>query len=171
MTRPRRSAKKDNWLFLIGAVKCLKGAVLLFVALGALNLLHKDAALAVKHWVEMIHVDPNNHYLAGLIQKLGALQAHKKLLLTAGTFVYSGLFLTEGTGLLLQQHWAEYLTLVITGSFLPLEIYELTKHFSATKVVVSILNAAIVTYLIWKLKHEHHKGATPRSNFSAPPNT
>jgi len=157
MTKPRGSAKRDNWLFLIGAVKCLKGAILLLVALGALKLLHKDAASAVKHWVETIHVDPNNHYLAGLTQKVGALRAHKKVLLTAGTFLYSGLFLTEGTGLLLQQHWAEYLAVVITGSFLPLEIYELTKHFSATKVVMIILNAAIVTYLVWKLKHEQHK--------------
>jgi uncharacterized membrane protein (DUF2068 family) len=157
MAKTQAARKRDHWLLLIGTAKCLKGIVLLLLALGALKLFHKDAASALKHWIEVIHVDPNNHLFARLIQKVGALEEHKKLLMAVGTFVYSGLFLTEGVGLLLQQQWAEYFAAVITGSFLPLEIYELAKHFSAAKVVVIILNAAVVAYLVWKLKHEHHK--------------
>jgi uncharacterized membrane protein (DUF2068 family) len=144
MARSSGTGKRDNWLILIGAAKCVKGIALVLLGIGGLNLLHHDSASAVKHWISIIHVDPHNHYFAKLIEKISALQGHKKLLLTAGTFVYAALFLTEGIGLLLRQHWAEYFTVVVTGSFLPLEIYELTKHFSAAKVVITVLNAAIV---------------------------
>ena len=71
-----------------------------------------------------------------------------------GTLVYAALFLTEGIGLLLEKVWAEYFTVIVTSSFLPLEIYELIKKFNGFKVAVTIANAAIVAYLIWRLKHK-----------------
>jgi uncharacterized membrane protein (DUF2068 family) len=55
---------------------------------------------------------------------------------------------------LLMKRWAEIFTIIITGSFIPLEIYHLVTHFSAMKIVVIIVNAAIVAYLIWRLKKE-----------------
>ncbi len=153
--------KKDKWLLLIGAAKCVKGLLLLLAAAGALHLMHHDAAGVLRHWIEMINVDPDNRHLSHLIEKVGGLEPRKFLLMTVGTFLYSGLFLTEGTGLLFQQHWAEYFAVIITGSFLPMEIYEAARHLSAVKIVVIILNAAIVAYLVWKLKHErrHSHGA------------
>jgi uncharacterized membrane protein (DUF2068 family) len=162
MAKNKGSGKKDRWLLLIGAAKCLKGCFLLFVGLGALKLLHRDAPLALQHWIEEINLEPDNQFLAHWIQKLGTLSQHKKLLFTAGTFLYSGLFLTEGIGLLLRKHWAEYFAVIVTASFLPLEIFELIKHFSAIKVLVIVLNAAIVAYLVWKLKSERHKGPSRR---------
>ena len=36
-------------------------------------------------------------------------------------------------GLLLRKHWAEYFTIITTGLFIPLEIYELVRHFTVTK--------------------------------------
>jgi len=50
------------------------------------------------------------------------------------TFIYSAIFLTEGTGLALRSAGAEYLTIVTTASLLPLEVYELAKHASMGKV-------------------------------------
>ncbi len=51
-----------------------------------------------------------------------------------GTFLYAGLFLIEGTGLLLRKHWAEYFTIITTGLFIPLEVYELARHFTVVKL-------------------------------------
>ena len=62
--------------------------------------------------------------------------------LSAGTFVYAAIFLTEGTGLLLRKHWAEYMTLISTGLFIPLEIYEIHRHFTMLKLVVTVVNVA-----------------------------
>ena len=44
------------------------------------------------------------------------------------TFVYSGLFFVEGIGLYLEKVWAEFLTIIITSAFIPLEIFEIARH-------------------------------------------
>jgi uncharacterized membrane protein (DUF2068 family) len=72
--------------------------------------------------------------------------------LSVGTFFYSGLFLTEGTGLALRKRWAEYLTIVSTASLLPIEIYELVKQVSALKIIVLLANIAIVVYLVIEVR-------------------
>ena len=40
---------------------------------------------------------------------------------------------------------------------MPLEIYELVKEFNVFKVLLLIANAAVVVYLIWRLKHRRRK--------------
>jgi uncharacterized membrane protein (DUF2068 family) len=71
-----------------------------------------------------------------------------------GTFFYAGLFLVEGIGLLLLKRWAEIFTVIVTASFIPLEIYHLTRQFSVMKIMVILVNTAIVVYLLWRLRHE-----------------
>ena len=39
--------------------------------------------------------------------------------------LYAGLFLTEGICLWLEKRWAEWLTVIIISSLIPLEIYDL----------------------------------------------
>jgi hypothetical protein len=57
-------------LRLIAAFKLLKGIALLVVGIGALNLVHKDVAAIVEHWVNIFRVDPHNHYINLLLEKL-----------------------------------------------------------------------------------------------------
>jgi uncharacterized membrane protein (DUF2068 family) len=55
----------------------------------------------------------------------------------------------EAVGLWLQKRWAEYLTLIVTASFLPLEIYELSRKVSPFKISALIINVGIVAYLLY----------------------
>jgi uncharacterized membrane protein (DUF2068 family) len=54
----------------------------------------------------------------------------------------------EAVGLWMQKRWAEYLTLLVTASLLPLEVYEAAKGVTALKVVALVVNLAIVLYLL-----------------------
>jgi uncharacterized membrane protein (DUF2068 family) len=54
----------------------------------------------------------------------------------------------EGIGLYLERRWAEYLALLGTGGFLPIELYELVHAFSWTKLGVLVFNGLIVAYLV-----------------------
>jgi len=65
-----------------------------------------------------------------------------------GTFFYSALLLTEGTGLLLGKRWAEYFTIFATSSFIPLEVYELARRASPARFVVLLINVVVVVYLV-----------------------
>jgi uncharacterized membrane protein (DUF2068 family) len=68
------------------------------------------------------------------------------------------LFLTEGVGLLMRKRWGEIVTIIITGSFLPFEIYHLVeKGFSVFKILLLLGNVAVLIYLIWRVKHEKKK--------------
>ena len=61
-------------------------------------------------------------------------------------------WLTEGTGLLLRKRWAEYFTIITTGGLIPLELYELSRHVTAVKIAVLIVNVAIVAYLVARVR-------------------
>ena len=74
--------------------------------------------------------------------------------ISAGTFFYAALLLTEGVGLLWRQRWAEYFTVLVTGSFIPLELYELTRRFTAPRLILIGVNVAVVGYLVRHLRHQ-----------------
>src|SRR5205085_12347761 len=59
-----------------------------------------------------------------------------------GVTGYALLELVEGVGLWMLKRWAEYLTVVATAGFLPLEILELAKRVSYFKISILVLNLA-----------------------------
>lgn len=150
----RRSigSRGDAWLILIGLFKLVKGVGLLLLGFGLLKLLHRDIAQVTEHWIEVLRVDPENRIIHRALLKIFNVTPKQLKELSVGTFVYAGIFLTEGTGLLARKHWAEYMTLISTGLFIPLEVYEIYRHFTLTKLVVTIVNVLIVWYLAVRVK-------------------
>ena len=147
-----RSAADPRILYLIAAFKLFKGLVLFAVGIGALRLLNKDVAIEVYRWANAFRVDPGNRFFHLLLARLSLMNEKKLRELSAGTFFYSALLLTEGTGLLLRKHWAEYFTIIATSSFIPLEVYELVRRVTWAKGIVLLLNVAVVAYLVMNLR-------------------
>ena len=145
--RPSHRGKSTNALLAIAVFKLFKGVLLVVVGIGALRLLHKDVAETVAHWVDILRVDPDNRFIHGVLTRMLRVSPKQLVATSVGTFIYAGLLLTEGTGLLLRKRWAEYFTIVTTAGLIPLEVYELLRHFSAAKVGVLLINVAIVVYL------------------------
>ena len=150
---PMQSA--DNRVIrLIALFKLLKAVLLIAVGMSALHLLHKDVATVVEHWVKLLGLDPGNRYIDRALQKVGNLTPAQIKRFGIGSFIYAGLFLTEGIGLWLVKRWAEWFSVIITSSLLPLEIYEIHRHPSPIKILVLILNIAVVGYLIYCIRQE-----------------
>ena len=63
-------------------------------------------------------------------------------------FIYAALDLIEGVGLYLEKAWAEYLTLAITASFLPWEIFEVLRKVTWIRSGLLTVNALVVFYLL-----------------------
>jgi len=152
MATRRGSAGGDLWILLIGLFKFVKGIGLLILGFGLLRLLHRDVAAVAEHWIEVLRVDPENRHIHRLLLRIFNVTPKQLKELSAGTFIYAAIFLTEGTGLLARKHWAEYMTLISTGLFIPLEGYEIYRHFTLLKLAVTIVNALIVWYLALRLK-------------------
>ena len=156
-TRDQHSWAKG--LLLIAILKLIKGAMLITVGIGALKLLHRDVAEVVGKWIDALRIDPDNRYIHRLLERLWFVDERKLKEISAGTFFYAALLLTEGFGLLLEKRWAEYFTVIITGSFLPLEVYELVRRATLTKVLLLAFNVAVVWYLVARLRHESKDGS------------
>jgi uncharacterized membrane protein (DUF2068 family) len=138
----------NKWIVAIGALKVVKGILLIAAGIGVLKLVHKDIGQIVEHWIEILRVDSDNRLVHSLLARAFSLDDRRLKEIGVGTFAYAGLFLTEGSGLLLRKRWAELFTIIVTGSFLPLEIFELVRHVSIAKILVTLVNIAIVVYLV-----------------------
>lgn len=145
----------DNMLIrLIAFFKLLKAALLIAVGMSALHLVHKDVASVAEHLVTMFGLDPGNHYVGRALQKVADLTPNKIKGLGVVSFIYAGLFLTEGIGLWLVKRWGEWFSVIITSSLIPVEIYEIFRHPSAIKGLVLIINIAVVGYLLYRIRNE-----------------
>jgi uncharacterized membrane protein (DUF2068 family) len=151
-----KSAKSsDNRLVrLIALFKLLKAVLLIAVGLSALQVLHKDAASVAEHWTRMLGVDPGNRYVGRALQKFGNLTPQEIKDFGVVSFIYAGLFLTEGIGLWMVKRWAEWFSVVITTSLIPVEVFEIHRHPSAIKCAVLIANIAVVAYLVYRIRKE-----------------
>ena len=91
----------------------------------------------------------SRHGVVHDLQRLFAVSITNLYLLGAAIAAYAVLQGVEAIGLWLGRRWAEYLTFVETGIFVPYEIYELTKSVTALKVLALVINLAIVAYLLF----------------------
>lgn len=149
--RVRSKSSHSRGLILIGAFKLLEGCLLIAVTVGVLGLLHRDLAVVLLHWVDVLRVDPDNKYIQLLLAKSFSVTPRQLATLSAGTFFYAALHFCEGTGLLLRKRWGEYFTVVITGGLVPLELYEVFRRLTSLKLVFLIINIAILAYVLWVL--------------------
>jgi uncharacterized membrane protein (DUF2068 family) len=141
---------------LIALFKLVKALTLIAVGVGALKLIHRDMGSTLDHWVAMSGLDPGNRWVERAIEKASNLTPAKIKGLGIVSFIYAGLFLTEGIGLWLMKRWAEWFTIIITSSLVPVEIYELYRHPTATKILVLIINIAVVIYLLNRIRSDKH---------------
>ena len=144
----------DRLIRLIAAFKLLKAGLLIALGIGAFRLLHKDLAEILVRWIEALRLDPGQHFLDIALAKASNVSPAQIKKVGVGSLIYAGLFLTEGVGLWLRKRWAEWLTITITSSLVPVEIYGLYRHPTAVRVLVLTLNLAIVVYLIYHIRSQ-----------------
>jgi uncharacterized membrane protein (DUF2068 family) len=148
----RMKTAPSKTIYLIAAFKLFKAVILTITGLAAIRLIHQDVATELTGWARHLHVDPDNHHIHRLFEKVFQTSPKQLKEIAAGTFFYAVLCLTEGAGLLLRQRWAEFLTVIMTALFIPLEVYELIERVTLMKVAVMIINVGIVWYLVARLR-------------------
>ncbi len=151
----------DNGLLLIGLFKLVKAVFFFCVGIGAMHLLHKDLSDEVIRLATALRFDPESRVVSLLMDKVDLIDVHRLREIGFATFAYSALALTEGIGLLREKVWAEYLTLVLTISFLPWELYELARRPSWFRLGLLVINLAVLWYLVWLLKRKRHGSPVP----------
>lgn len=144
----------DRGLLLIGLFKLGKAILFFLLGIGAIHMLHKDLGDEVMRLATALKFDPESRFVTVVLDKVDLIDAHRLKQISAATFSYAALALTEGVGLMLEKVWAEYLTLFLTISFLPWELYELARRPSWFRLGLLLINLAVLAYLVWLLRRK-----------------
>lgn len=142
----------DRWIIAIGVFKLLQALLFILLGIGAMRLLHKDLMDIAERFVLAMRFDPEGHFVNLFLDKVALIDPHRLKQISAVVFAIAGLDIIEGTGLVLERVWAEYVTLVLTASFLPWEFFEIVRHTTWIHVVLLVINLAVVVYLLYYVR-------------------
>ena len=109
----------------IALYKLVKVIILLLAAWGELRLHDSTLVARILSWLSARpHGLEHDLVTRGIVwfSGLSEQRVHQVRLIT---LTYAAVFAVEGTGLWLQLRWAEWLTVIITASLIPLELWEL----------------------------------------------
>jgi uncharacterized membrane protein (DUF2068 family) len=164
----RAPLQRFGMLRIIALYKLVKVVLLLLAAYFELRL--HDATLSSKlvTWVEARPAGLEHYVVNWVLQTLSGLSESRIHALRVVTFAYAAVFAIEGVGLWMQKRWAEWMTTLVTGSLIPLEIWELMVRPNFGKAAVVIANAAIVVFLIWHVRSKGRRDAVDQTARIAP---
>lgn len=147
-------------LYVIIAIKLVKGLVLLAIGFGLLTVTGADLDARFDQFLRWIHLDPERKFFAEFGDKLQQIAPENIRSVGIGTMLYSLFSLTEGVGLIFRLRWVGWLVIGESIFFIPLEVYDLMHAFSGVIFAILIINIGIVWYLLRNrhrlFRHHHH---------------
>jgi uncharacterized membrane protein (DUF2068 family) len=138
---------RNRWLILIAAFKLAQAMLFAAVGVGVLRLVHKDVGDELQRFVDHLRFNTEPRFINFLLEKADFITDRMLFSISAAVFIYAGLDLVEGIGLYFEKTWAEYLTLFVTGSFLPWELFEVFRRVTPIRISLLTANALVFIYL------------------------
>lgn len=134
----------------VAAFEALKGAIVLIAGFGLARLIRGDVQQAAEDLVERLHLDPAKKFPRIFLDLAANLSDGQLWALAALAMAYAALRFVEAYGLWFARRWGEWVAVLSGGIYVPVEIYELSRGFSAIKLAALVLNALVVAYM-WHL--------------------
>jgi uncharacterized membrane protein (DUF2068 family) len=135
----------------------VRGVILLLLAAAVFKLKSTQVSInelferdlkSLKPFFDQIHFQVSDSATIGSIEKVLHAKQSTLNLIAVGILFYGLLQIAEGIGLWSLKRWGEYVAVVGTTLFIPLEVYELTEKISWLKIAVLAINVAAVLYLL-----------------------
>lgn len=137
----------DRWLEVIGGLKLAEAVLFVLLGVGVIRLLQQGVVDELTKLVIALRFDPEGRVASAVLDKAALISPHRLKEISAVAFAHAALDLLEGVGLVLRKAWAEFVTVAVSAFFLPLEFYSLARHVTWVRVVVTLINVAVVAYL------------------------
>jgi uncharacterized membrane protein (DUF2068 family) len=158
----------DRFIQAIAIFKFFKTILFVLAALGAFGLMQEGLADHAREWGSALAFTSGQQIVRHAIDFLTGLSRSRIEALGFVALFYAALFMTEGIGLWRERRWAEYLTVIATGSLIPLEIWEIAHRPTPLRFATFVVNIVVVVYLIVRLRRG--RGAGDANNHSLAPN-
>jgi uncharacterized membrane protein (DUF2068 family) len=154
---PATSIRQDRLLPWIAAERAFRAVVLVAVGIVLVSHPHTNWASEISHLAERLGLDPKGNWIKRVTDKISKIHADQNVVFGVAALVYAVLEGAEAYGLWMRRRWGEWLTVIATSLFFIPEIWELAKSASLLKVGALLVNAAVVAYLVWRLRREHEE--------------
>ncbi len=138
----------NRWLMLIAAFKLAQALLFIAIGVGAMRLVGKDIGDLLLKLAHHLHFSPESRFVDFILDRAAIVNDRLLRRFSIGLFAYAALGMTEGIGLYLEKAWAEYMTLGITASFLPWEIFEVLRRVTAVRSGLLVVNVLVFLYLL-----------------------
>ena len=134
-------------LRLVALFEAVKGLLILGLGFGFLALRHTDVHAVADTLLARFGVNPEAHYPRLFIEHLSQVGDGGLFWFAVGALFLSMLRFTEAIGLWLAMHWAEWLTFIASGVYLPFEIHHIWVKPDLFGFGILGANLAIIYYL------------------------
>ena len=160
-----KAHRHNKGLVLIAVYKLLHALLFAAIGVGALRLVGKDVGDILTRIASDLRFNPEGRFVNMILDRASLLDDPMLRRIGFGAFCYAALGVAEGIGLYLEKAWGEYLTLIITASFLPIEIMEIMRRHTMPRIGLLVVNVAVLLFLS-KIVWERQRG--PKVPAAAP---
>lgn len=168
---PHGPAVRNLWLIRALAIeRFVKGAALLIGAFTVWRFLEAQNSFEKLLHDELVFLAPATERIGWTIEdstiwhwatSAATADPGTLKLVALALVAYAAVQWAESIGLWLDRRWGEYLAVIATSAFLPLEVFELTEKITWLRVVMLLVNMAAVVWLVrTKRLFGVHGGAT-----------
>jgi len=136
-------------LRVVALLEGAKGVLVLLAGFELLSFVHKDIHQAAMRLVTHLHLNPASHYpriFLDLSERIDDMQLWGMALAAA---IYAIVRLAEAVGLWLRREWAEWFAILTGAIYIPVEIFAAVQSVTWPKVTVLLVNAGVVSYLLY----------------------
>lgn len=148
-------------LRIVSVFEAIKGLLVLLAGCGLLAYIHEDLYLAAERLVRHFHLNPASRYPRIFADLANHITDRQLWLLALSAFLYSVVRFVESYGLWRQRPWAEWFGAVMSGIYIPIELFELLRRVTWPALSLLIVNVAIVWYLtslLYQSKRVRNRG-------------
>ena len=152
---PGAPPSRIDGLRLIALFKFLKALLLISTSYGVHKLLDPSLVYKIRHWSATLTDPVDQRFILRALSWVEALGTDRLHLVIAVGIAYTVVVLIEGTGLWLRKAWAEWVTVLVTSSLIPFELWDLFVRPPGRRLAVFVtlsLNVLIAGYLIYLLR-------------------
>ncbi len=144
----KKRTRHNKWIVLIASYKTLQAMLFVLIGIGARHFIHKDVGDELGSLADHLRFNPESRLVNFVLDKASLLNDPILRRIGILAFVYSAVSYVEGIGLYFERVWAEYLTLLITASFLPWEIIEIFRRQTIFRFSLLAVNLLVFVYLL-----------------------
>jgi uncharacterized membrane protein (DUF2068 family) len=146
---PSNSESHKAGLRTVATFEASKGLLVLLVSFGLFSLMHKNVEDFAERLVRHLHLNPARHLSHVFLQAAEHVTDARLWALALVALAYSTVRFVEAYGLWNAREWAEWFALLSGAIYLPWEIYQLLEKSTVVRWSVFLINAGIVSYMLY----------------------